>query len=74
MIRGDVLLPIHWGTFNLAFHALDEPPDRLLVAAERENARVVIPRPGQQIEPASLSEPETWWRDVRESARRNLSS
>jgi L-ascorbate metabolism protein UlaG (beta-lactamase superfamily) len=62
MIRGDVLLPIHWGTFNLAFHAWDEPPERLLVAAEREHVRVVIPRPGQQVEPASLAEPETWWR------------
>ncbi|MEP6999930.1 MAG: MBL fold metallo-hydrolase [bacterium] len=70
MLRGRVLLPIHWGTFNLAFHAWDEPAERLLVAAEREHARVVIPRPGQQIEPASLPEPETWWRTSKPAVGR----
>ena len=32
-LRGKVLLPIHWGTFNLAFHAWDEPAERVVVAA-----------------------------------------
>ena len=64
MLRGEVLLPIHWGTFNLAFHSWNEPPERLLLAAEHANARVVIPRPGQPIEPASLPVLDTWWRDV----------
>ena len=65
MLRGAVLLPIHWGTFNLAFHSWDEPPERLLVAAERQGVQVVIPRPGQQVEPVALPEPESWWRAVR---------
>jgi L-ascorbate metabolism protein UlaG (beta-lactamase superfamily) len=64
MIGGKVLLPIHWGTFNLAFHAWDEPPERLMVAAEREYVRLVIPRPGQQVEPDSLPALDTWWRRV----------
>lgn len=65
MIRGGVLLPIHWGTFNLAFHAWDEPAERVLSAAEREHVRVVIPRPGEQVEPSALPEAEQWWRSVR---------
>ena len=65
MLRGEVLLPIHWGTFNLAFHSWDEPPERLLVAAEREGVCVVIPRPGQHVEPVVLPDPESWWRTVR---------
>ena len=64
MLRGAVLLPIHWGTFNLAFHAWNEPPDRLLAAAEGSAVRLVIPRPGQFVEPAALPALATWWRNV----------
>lgn len=62
MLRGRVLLPIHWGTFNLAFHAWNEPPERLLVAAETVGVEVVIPRPGQFVEPARVPVFEPWWR------------
>lgn len=61
-LDGNLLMPIHWGTFNLAFHDWFEPPERLLEAAERANIQVIIPRPGQTI---SLAEPppiEFWWR------------
>ena len=49
-LRGKVLVPVHWGTFNLAFHAWNEPPERLLAAARDESIAVMIPRPGQQLE------------------------
>lgn len=63
LIGGGVLLPIHWGTFNLAFHAWDEPADRVVAAAERaSNTRLVMPKPGQSIEPASPPTVEAWWR------------
>ncbi len=26
-IGGRVMLPVHWATFNLAFHAWTDPPD-----------------------------------------------
>lgn len=62
LLRGQVLLPIHWGTFNLAFHDWFEPPERLMAAAHRAGARVVIPRPGEAVEPAFAPPPEPWWR------------
>lgn len=62
LIGGGLLLPIHWGTFNLAFHAWDEPPERLVAAAGRAvNTRLVMPRPGQPVEPANPPAVETWW-------------
>ena len=64
MLRGALLLPLHWGTFNLAIHAWDEPPERLLAAAARENVQTVIPRPGQGVEPATPPRPDPWWRRV----------
>ncbi len=64
LISGGVLLPIHWGTFNLAFHAWNEPPDRLVAAAEGSAVRIAIPRPGHFVEPAMLPPLDHWWRNV----------
>lgn len=67
-VRGRVLLPVHWATFNLAFHAWTEPPDRALAAAAQAGVRIVIPRPGEFLEPASPPPPQPWWRRLRAAA------
>ncbi|MBH1938159.1 MBL fold metallo-hydrolase [Streptomyces sp. AV19] len=59
-----VLLPIHWGTFNLAPHPWAEPADRTVVAARRAGARYAVPRPGQPFEPADGLVPDAWWREA----------
>ena len=64
-LHGKVLLPIHWGTFNLAFHAWDEPAERVVVAATRAGAQLVMPRPGESVEPGSPPPVKPWWRTVR---------
>ena len=64
VLRGKVLFPVHWGTFNLAVHAWTEPVERLLVAAKKAGIRTTIPRPGQSIEPAALPELERWWPEI----------
>ncbi|MBA3341453.1 MAG: MBL fold metallo-hydrolase [Gemmatimonadaceae bacterium] len=63
-LRGRLLLPIHWGTFNLAFHAWDEPAERV-VAAAAAGTRLIVPRPGESVEPATARQVEPWWRAVR---------
>jgi L-ascorbate metabolism protein UlaG (beta-lactamase superfamily) len=60
-LDGGLLLPIHWATFNLAFHAWAEPVQRLLVAAGTAGVRVVVPQPGQRVDAAALPEPADWW-------------
>lgn len=64
-LGGDVFLPIHWATFNLAFHPWAEPIDRLLAAAARSEVSVVVPRPGERLD-LSTSTPTTtdWWTAV----------
>ncbi|QSY50354.1 MBL fold metallo-hydrolase [Streptomyces griseocarneus] len=59
-----VMLPIHWGTFNLAPHPWEEPAEGTLAAGRRAGARVVAPRPGQPFEPAVGLPLEPWWRAV----------
>jgi L-ascorbate metabolism protein UlaG (beta-lactamase superfamily) len=64
-LRGKLLLPIHWGTFNLAFHAWDEPAERVVLAATKGGMQLVMPKPGESVEPAMARAVEPWWRSVR---------
>ncbi len=60
-LRGKVMIPIHWGTFVLAPHGWTEPAERLRVAARNAGATLAIPRPGDQVEPASPPALTRWW-------------
>jgi L-ascorbate metabolism protein UlaG (beta-lactamase superfamily) len=59
-----VILPIHWGTFNLAPHAWAEPGEWTKDAAEEAGQAVAFPRPGEPFEPAGALPAEPWWRAV----------
>lgn len=61
MMRGKLMIPIHWGTFNLAFHAWTEPAERVLAAADEVGAQVIVPRPGGSVEIAEGQAIERWW-------------
>jgi L-ascorbate metabolism protein UlaG (beta-lactamase superfamily) len=61
LVRGGVLLPVHWGLFDLALHGWTEPIERVLVAARAAGVPVATPRPGDRVEPASLAAPVRWW-------------
>jgi hypothetical protein len=58
------LLPVHWGTFNLALHAWDAPAEDLLRLAPARSVELLMPRLGQPIEPAQAGTVEPWWRAV----------
>ncbi|PJJ54965.1 MBL fold metallo-hydrolase [Hymenobacter chitinivorans] len=60
-LGGGPLLPLHWATFNLAFHAWTEPVERLLAAAGPD-VPLLLPAPGQRVEVAAGPLPEQWWR------------
>src|SRR5687768_10568937 len=62
-VRGKLLLPIHWGTFNMAFHAWDEPVERVVAAAVA--GTLIVPKPGESVEPATARPVDPWWRTVR---------
>jgi L-ascorbate metabolism protein UlaG (beta-lactamase superfamily) len=61
MVRGDVLLPIHWGLFDLAPHAWTDPIERVLATSERVSVKTLTPRPGQSIEPENPPPVMRWW-------------
>jgi len=63
-LQGDLLMPIHWGKFNLSLHAWTEPVERLLAAAEEPAIRVATPRIGQGFDASQTIPQAHWWRDV----------
>lgn len=61
MVQGKVLMPVHWGLFDLAAHGWTEPIERVLVAARASGATVVVPRPGESLEPGTARGSVRWW-------------
>lgn len=64
IIDGGLLIPVHWATFDLALHSWTEPVERLVVAAEKSEISLAIPRPGQSVEPAEPFPLTRWWPDL----------
>lgn len=60
-LKGDLLLPIHYGTFNLALHDWFEPPAWLHSIATKKAVRHAIPRPGQMVDLTDPPPVDPWW-------------
>ncbi len=60
-VRGAVMIPVHWGLFELAPHSWTEPAERVLAAAKAAGVVVNIPKPGESIEPKPQTTVEKWW-------------
>jgi L-ascorbate metabolism protein UlaG (beta-lactamase superfamily) len=75
-LRAKTLLPIHWSTFVLAYHAWSEPAETLVEEAQRRGIPVVTPRLGEPVEPVTPagapapSATTAWWRALPPIAAR----
>ncbi len=67
LVRGRTMMPVHWGTFDLAMHRWDEPAERIRALAAEHSVHLVQPRPGETVRPdAVLQAP--WWRAYESDA------
>ncbi len=64
LLGGGAFLPVHWGTFNLAIHAWDEPAETLLALAPKRDTQFVMPRLGAPVEPTRVERVDRWWRSI----------
>jgi L-ascorbate metabolism protein UlaG (beta-lactamase superfamily) len=60
-VRGRLMIPVHWCTYVLAFHAWAEPVDRTWREAKECDVRLAIPRPGQRVDVDNPPEVDGWW-------------
>jgi len=64
-VRARRMFPVHWGTFNLAFHSWDEPIRRALTAARANNVDLLTPRVGEFVDADQPFGDNPWWEKVR---------
>jgi L-ascorbate metabolism protein UlaG (beta-lactamase superfamily) len=64
LVRGNVMLPVHWALLGLAFHGWTEPGERSIAAAHDSQTALVTPRPGQPFEPSVQPRAQRWWPEV----------
>lgn len=60
-LRGKVMMPIHWGLFNLAFHPWKEPVERVRKAAGQDGVKLFLPEPGRPTEVGEEGLVSRWW-------------
>lgn len=63
-LKGQWMMPLHNGTFDLAMHPWNEPFDRILALAEAKGVKLTTPGMGERL---SLTEPQTgrrWWQEL----------
>jgi L-ascorbate metabolism protein UlaG (beta-lactamase superfamily) len=63
-LQGRVLMPVHWGTFDLALHTWQQPAEDLFRLSQERDAKLLLPRLGWPLEPRRMPEPTPWWRDI----------
>lgn len=61
-LRGKQMMPIHWGTFNLALHAWKEPIETLLQLADEKHISLLVPKPGEPVTVTGAPYINTWWK------------
>lgn len=60
-VRGAIMVPVHWGLFKLAFHGWNESVERAIAANADGAATILVPKPGETMEPATYAT-VAWWK------------
>ncbi|TPE51810.1 hydrolase [Maribrevibacterium harenarium] len=63
-VKGKLMLPVHNGTFDLAFHAWSDPFERVLKAANQHQVTLSTPIVGEVFTPTSAPVETRWWQNL----------
>ena len=63
-LKGEYLIPIHWGAFTLSTHSWIEPPEKVFANAEKLVQKIILPQIGQIISMEQTNyKINKWWRE-----------
>ena len=68
-LRGKHMMPIHNGTFDLAFHSWYEPLERISALAQAAEVPLVTPIMGQIINVNDIANTPSWWTSLYNGSR-----
>ncbi|HWR42122.1 MBL fold metallo-hydrolase [Sporomusa sp.] len=61
-VKGNIMIPIHWAAFSLAFHDWTDPIERVTKAAKGRNISISTPKIGEPVIIGSAEYPASiWW-------------
>ena len=60
-LRGQLLVPLHWATFDLALHPWYEPIERLVTFSEQESITLITPEVGKKTYLQGKPNNDHWW-------------
>ena len=63
-VRGGLMVPVHWCTFNLALHDWSEPADRAWREAKARDVTLAVPRPGERVDVDNPPAVDGWWQAI----------
>jgi L-ascorbate metabolism protein UlaG (beta-lactamase superfamily) len=72
-LRAKALLPVHWGKFALAYHAWNEPIQRLVESAATKELRVTTPKIGEPVVIGTTYPQAIWWSSETKAHQKTLS-
>jgi len=60
-VRGKLMVPSGWGTFDLGLFPWYEPVERFLIAANQASIDYLTPKIGEVVHPGLVGGHEVWW-------------
>jgi L-ascorbate metabolism protein UlaG (beta-lactamase superfamily) len=61
-LQAKVLFPVHWSKFALAYHAWNEPIERIMKSASQQQVKVTTPLIGEPIILDKQYPQKSWWK------------
>jgi len=67
-LKGNTLVPIHWGMFDLALHTWHDPITRITKEANKKGVNIITPKLGQLVSTNQIYTQEDWWTSLIKDA------
>ncbi len=68
-LKGKILQPVHWATFNLSLHPWYEPIERLMTASWQDGACLSMPVIGAVVDYNDRKNDSLWWLPLIEKSK-----